>query len=48
VSGDYRSITSGNWNSLTTWERYNGAAWVAPAVTPDDGDKTITIQTGIQ
>lgn len=28
--GDYRSVTSGNWNLLATWERWNGSAWVTP------------------
>jgi MBG domain (YGX type) len=29
-TGDYRSVTSGNWNSLTTWERWTGSAWATP------------------
>ncbi len=29
VAGDYRSLTTGNWNVNTTWERYDGASWVA-------------------
>ncbi|QBN19144.1 T9SS sorting signal type C domain-containing protein [Flavobacterium nackdongense] len=28
--GDYRSVSSGNWNSLTTWERWTGSAWATP------------------
>lgn len=29
--GDYRSnITSGNWTSLNTWQRYDGTNWVTP------------------
>src|SRR5437764_1147382 len=33
-SGDYRSVTSGNWNSVSTWETYNGSAWIAASSTP--------------
>jgi hypothetical protein len=28
--GDYRTVASGNWNVLTTWERWNGTAWATP------------------
>ncbi len=29
--GDYRSaVTSGTWNSLSTWQYYNGSSWVTP------------------
>lgn len=31
ASGDYRSVASGPWNALSTWERYNGTTWVAPS-----------------
>ncbi len=31
VAGDYRTITSGNWNANTTWEKFNGTGWVACA-----------------
>lgn len=27
--GDYRSAANGNWSSLSTWQYYNGTAWVA-------------------
>jgi hypothetical protein len=30
--GDYRSNANGNWSTLGTWQRWNGAAWVAPTV----------------
>jgi len=36
-SGDYRTATSGNWNSASTWERYNGSSWVA---SPSQGAPT--------
>ncbi len=44
VAGEYRSKASGNWNSLATWERFDGTNWVAPATTPVTADNIITIQ----
>jgi hypothetical protein len=47
-TGDYRSLTTGNWNSIATWERYNGTAWV-PATTgqtPTSSDGAVTIRSG--
>ncbi|HSD08697.1 T9SS sorting signal type C domain-containing protein [Flavobacterium sp.] len=29
--GDYRSTNSGNWNSLSSWEYYNGKNWITPS-----------------
>ncbi|MDD2994728.1 MAG: hypothetical protein PHP99_00765, partial [Paludibacter sp.] len=29
-AGDYRSKVTGNWTTLSTWERYNGTGWVTP------------------
>ena len=26
--GDYRTKATGNWNATTTWETWNGSAWV--------------------
>lgn len=28
--GDYRSAGTGNWGTLSTWQRWNGTAWVTP------------------
>ena len=42
-AGDYRSAASGNWNSTSTWETYNGSAWVAAVATPTSADGAITI-----
>jgi hypothetical protein len=28
--GDYRSVTTGNYNTLSTWQRFNGTTWVTP------------------
>ncbi len=45
---DYRTKASGNWNSNSTWQRYNGTTWVnvngsAPNTIPASGDGAITI-----
>ena len=34
VSGDYKSITSGNWDATATWNTFNGTSWVAAVVKP--------------
>ena len=31
-TGDYRSAQTGDWHTLTTWERFNGTTWAAPTV----------------
>lgn len=41
----YRSAQTGNWGTLSTWESWNGASWVAAAAYPTAGD-IVTIQTG--
>src|SRR5436190_20035840 len=46
ASGDFRSKASGNWNSTSTWEKYNGSAWAAATATPSSSDGTIYIQSG--
>ncbi|MCL9807916.1 T9SS sorting signal type C domain-containing protein [Flavobacterium luminosum] len=35
--GDYRSVVSGNWTTLGTWQYYNGSAWVTPSGTNPQG-----------
>jgi len=47
VLGDYRSAATGNWNAVATWERFNGAIWVAAVATPTSADGVITIQQHI-
>ncbi|MBP2283804.1 hypothetical protein H4V97_002122 [Flavobacterium sp. CG_23.5] len=37
TTGDYRSTTSGPWNSVVSWEYYNGTAWVTPLTTSPQG-----------
>ncbi|MDC6351867.1 hypothetical protein PP178_09905 [Zeaxanthinibacter sp. PT1] len=47
-TGDYRSVISGNWNNPTTWQRYNGTAWVAAVDYPgqnSDVDR-VTVRGG--
>ncbi len=46
VTGDYRSKISGNWNAATSWERYNGSAWVNAPAAPSSTDGVITILSG--
>ncbi len=49
TSGDYRTatgLTTGNWNSTSTWETYNGTSWVAASSTPTSGNGVITIRNG--
>uniref|UniRef100_UPI00258CA1DE hypothetical protein n=1 Tax=Algoriphagus sp. TaxID=1872435 RepID=UPI00258CA1DE len=41
---DYRSSTSGNWASASTWERFDGADWVTATAAPTSFDGAITIQ----
>jgi hypothetical protein len=44
--GDFRSITSSNWNSVSTWERYDGANWVGGFFPTNTSAGVITIQNG--
>ncbi|MEO5570174.1 MAG: hypothetical protein ABIT08_05690, partial [Bacteroidia bacterium] len=46
VNGDYRSFTSGNWNNIATWEKYNGVSWIPAIAAPTSLDGVITIQNG--
>jgi hypothetical protein len=34
VSGDYRSISNGNWEDTGVWEMYDGKHWQAPVIPP--------------
>jgi len=42
TAGDYRSAGTGNWKTLSTWERYNGAGWVTPTTEGWPGQLTVT------
>ncbi|MBP6335287.1 MAG: T9SS type A sorting domain-containing protein [Bacteroidia bacterium] len=46
VTDEYRSLTSGNWNVNSTWQRYNGSTWVAATATPTSARNIITIRSG--
>lgn len=46
VTNDFRSKTSGNWSTTSTWERYDGTNWVNATTAPTFGSNEITIQTG--
>ncbi|MCU0434958.1 MAG: T9SS type A sorting domain-containing protein [Bacteroidia bacterium] len=44
---DYRSVATGAWATLTTWETYDGTAWVAATVVPTaTSAQAINIRTG--
>ena len=46
TAGDYRSVASGNWNDLLTWETYDGASWIAAGATPTAAiANVITVQS---
>src|ERR1022692_3986939 len=45
TSGDYQTVKSGNWNSTSTWQKYNGTSWVAATTTPSTTG-IISIQNG--
>ncbi len=44
----FRSVASGDWNTLSTWQESGdkGATWVAATTTPSSSDDAITIQNG--
>ncbi|MBL7884746.1 MAG: T9SS type A sorting domain-containing protein [Bacteroidia bacterium] len=46
VNNDYRTVGSGDWNAIATWQRYNGTTWVAAVVQPTSAHNNITIQSG--
>ena len=42
-SGDYRSISDGEWNDPSVWEVYNGSSWGSALMPPGDGTKRVLI-----
>jgi hypothetical protein len=46
VSGDYRTVQTGNWDNAGIWERFNGTAWVAAVAAPASADGAIAIESG--
>ena len=45
ITGDFRSVKSGNWDDITVWQKYSGG-WVAAIYFPTSADKNINIRTG--
>jgi hypothetical protein len=43
---EYRSKTTGNWNSTSTWEKNSNGSWSDATSTPSSSDWTITIRNG--
>lgn len=46
VANDYRTIASGDWNSISTWEYYDGTRWLTPPAAPTSSRNVIEIQSG--
>ncbi len=46
VTGDYRSKATGNWNSSTTWQIYNGSSWVNATSYPGQNSNVATVTIG--
>ncbi len=47
TTNDYRTIASGNWNSTSTWQRFDGADWIAATATPTSSTANlITVRNG--
>ncbi|MFC5980543.1 PA14 domain-containing protein, partial [Flavobacterium salmonis] len=47
TTGDYRSVGTGNWTTLSSWQYYNGTSWVAATSYPGQSagtTKTVTIR----
>lgn len=42
---DFRSVRNGNWDTLSTWQRWDGSAWVTPAARPTDTANNILIRS---
>jgi hypothetical protein len=42
-SGDYRSISSGDWDNINIWQVFDGVAWVSTATPPSNASGVITI-----
>lgn len=41
----YRSKTTGNWNTISTWESFDGTVWIDAAVTPTSSAGFISIRS---
>lgn len=47
TSGDFRSITSGNWSTASIWQTYNGTSWIATSAPPSVSAPNITVQHSV-
>ena len=45
--GDYRSVATGDWKALSSWQYYNGSAWVNPSGTSPQGYPGQYVGTGV-
>jgi hypothetical protein len=46
-TGDYQSVQTGNWTVASSWQIYNGTAWVAATTAPTAASTgTVEIRTG--
>ena len=43
TTGDFRTRQAGTWNTLATWETYNGTVWVNATVIPGTGAAPLNI-----
>lgn len=55
TAGDYRSATDGNWNDASTWQTFDGSAWVDASSAPDGsehitvaGEDTVVVDVAVQ
>lgn len=46
VSGEFRTVASGNWTSTATWQYFNGTDWVTPPSYPTNTNDRITVRSG--
>lgn len=40
----FRTVSTGNWNSTSTWESFSDGVWIAATLTPDASASAITIR----
>ena len=46
TTGDFRSVATGNWETLSTWQTWNGSSWIAATSLPgqNNGTYKVTVQ----
>ena len=45
-AGDFRSTGNGDWSSASSWQRFNGSAWISAPAAPTNTDGVITVLAG--